>query len=118
MDQDTLEWLHYLLRFDAGAPILIVATERNDETTIPDYPIKTLQVALTNAGKYSEIELKPLESRREFSARLPGRKTRNLSGYQPRYGRVHFSRDGGQPVVCGGNGAPGSHFTPPETATD
>lgn len=65
-DQDTLEWLHFLLRFDAEAPILIVATERNDEATLPDHPLKLLQVALTNAGKYSEIELKPLNQEESF----------------------------------------------------
>lgn len=30
-DQDTLEWLHYLLRFDPHAPLLVVGTLRNEE---------------------------------------------------------------------------------------
>lgn len=30
-DQDTLEWLHYLLRFDPQAPILVVGTARSEE---------------------------------------------------------------------------------------
>ena len=30
-DQDTLEWLHYLLRFDPHAPLLVVGTVRSEE---------------------------------------------------------------------------------------
>ena len=30
-DQDTLEWLHYLLRFDPHAPLLVVGTARSEE---------------------------------------------------------------------------------------
>jgi DNA-binding SARP family transcriptional activator len=65
-DQDTLEWLHYLLRFDAQASVLIVATERNEEIMVPDNPVETLQTALKSVEKYTEIELKPLNQAESF----------------------------------------------------
>jgi DNA-binding SARP family transcriptional activator len=59
-DQDTLEWLHYLLRYEARSPVLLVATERCEETTAPDHPVKKLRMALATTDKLSEIELKSL----------------------------------------------------------
>jgi DNA-binding SARP family transcriptional activator len=59
-DQNTLEWLHYLLRFDAHAPVMVVATKRDEEIMVPDHPLEILQMTLKGVGKYSEIELKPL----------------------------------------------------------
>ncbi len=65
-DQDTLEWLHFLLRYDTHVPILVVATERIEETTVPDHPLKILKAALAGAEKYSEIKLKPLNEAESY----------------------------------------------------
>ncbi|MGE5223865.1 MAG: ATP-binding protein, partial [Omnitrophica WOR_2 bacterium] len=58
-DRDTLEWLHYLLRFDSSAPLLVLATARSGEIAL-DSPLATLQSALRSEGRYHEIELGPL----------------------------------------------------------
>ena len=59
-DQDSLEWLHYLLRFDPHAPLLLVGTARSEETA--DNPAFTrLQSALRQDGIHLELELGPLD---------------------------------------------------------
>jgi len=59
-DQDTLEWLHYLLRFDSQAPVLIVATERSEENLPADHPLQVLKATLAGSSSLNDIELKPL----------------------------------------------------------
>ena len=60
-DQDTLEWLHYLLRFDPGAPLLIVGTMRTEEVG-PRHPLTTLLNDLRGTGQLTEISLGPLDA--------------------------------------------------------
>jgi DNA-binding SARP family transcriptional activator len=58
-DQDTLEWLHYLLRFDLHAPLLVVGTVRSEEMAAnPAYG--QLLAGLQQHGNPVEIELGPL----------------------------------------------------------
>jgi len=58
-DQDTLEWLHYLLRFDPHAPFLVVGTLRSEErATNPVY--EQLLTGLQQQGISLELELGPL----------------------------------------------------------
>jgi DNA-binding SARP family transcriptional activator len=60
-DRDTLEWLHYLLRFDERAPLLIVGTERSEEAdSNPAYGrlLESLRREYDQDGL--EIELGPL----------------------------------------------------------
>ena len=64
-DQDTLEWLHYLLRFDPHAPLLIVATLRSGEIT-QNRPLITLQNTLRAESRCSEVELHPLNEKDTF----------------------------------------------------
>jgi DNA-binding SARP family transcriptional activator len=65
-DQDTLEWLHFLLRFDPQAPILVVATERSEAVPAPDHPLRKLVAALTQADQYDRIEMTPLNEADSF----------------------------------------------------
>ncbi len=58
-DRDTLEWLHFLLRFAAQVSLLVVVTLRHGEIA-PDHPLRTFQYALQTEGRYLEIELHPL----------------------------------------------------------
>ncbi|HEY3311753.1 MAG TPA: AAA family ATPase [Anaerolineales bacterium] len=58
-DQDTLEWLHFLLRFSPQAPLLIVVTLRSGEIA-PDHPLGALQLALRSEQKFNELKLWPL----------------------------------------------------------
>lgn len=60
-DQDTLEWLRYLLRFDAKARLMIVATCRTEELD-DKHPVMALLRDLRSAGQMHEIELKRLDA--------------------------------------------------------
>src|SRR5262249_16225455 len=40
-ERETLEWLHYLLRFDPQAPLLLLGTVRSEEMTA-EHPLATL----------------------------------------------------------------------------
>jgi DNA-binding SARP family transcriptional activator len=59
-DRGTLEWLHYLLRFDRKARLLVVGTCRPEEMG-DDHPLASLLQALRHDGQLTEIELGPLE---------------------------------------------------------
>jgi len=58
-DQDTLDFIHYLLHYDKTAPVLIVLTARTEELT-PTDPVSQLRVLLQSKGHLQELELKPL----------------------------------------------------------
>jgi DNA-binding SARP family transcriptional activator len=58
-DQDTLEWLHYLLRSTPTAPLLVIATVRSGQV-LADHPIHHLQATWRSAEKFTELEIKPL----------------------------------------------------------
>jgi DNA-binding SARP family transcriptional activator len=58
-DRDTLEWLHFLVRFRADVSLLVLVTMRRGEIA-QDHPLRAFQAALRTEGPYSEIELQPL----------------------------------------------------------
>jgi DNA-binding SARP family transcriptional activator len=58
-DRDTLEWLHYLLRFNPRARLLIVGTVRHGVAT-PNAPLSTVLAGLRRQGPLAEIALEPL----------------------------------------------------------
>lgn len=60
-DQESLEWLHYLLRFDAEARLLVVGTARVEEVG-PDHPLTSLLHALQRDDQVTMIELEPLNA--------------------------------------------------------
>jgi DNA-binding SARP family transcriptional activator len=60
-DTDTLEWLHFLLRFDPESPLLLIATVRSEEVT-PDHPLQRLLPALRRTGRLEELELHALDT--------------------------------------------------------
>ncbi len=59
-DGDTLECLHYLLRFNASAPFLIVGTVRPGEVDAK-HPLSAVLLSLRREGRLGEIELAPLD---------------------------------------------------------
>ena len=70
-DRDTLEWLHYLLRFDPGARLLVVGTARAEgfggvtdgvAHDGDDHPLTALMSALHGDGQLTELELGPLDA--------------------------------------------------------
>jgi tetratricopeptide (TPR) repeat protein len=58
-DHETLQWLHYLLRFDAHAPVLIVGTMRPEEISA-SHPLAALLKILRSRRQVTEISLGPL----------------------------------------------------------
>ena len=58
-DRETLEWLHYLMRFDSQARIMIVGTSRMEELS-DDHPLAALLRTLRRTGRLAEIQLGPL----------------------------------------------------------
>lgn len=59
-DQETLEWLHFLLRFDPAARLLLVGSARAEETS-PQHPLNALVLHLHNMASVTEIALEPLD---------------------------------------------------------
>jgi tetratricopeptide (TPR) repeat protein len=58
-DNETLEWVHYLLRFEPGARLLLIGTVRSEET-LPGHPLVTFLGALQRDGLVTELPLGPL----------------------------------------------------------
>jgi len=68
-DRDTLEWLHFLLRYDPRAQLLVVGTVRAEEAA--DNPaLAALLAALRREDQLIEISLAPLSA--EEAAALAG----------------------------------------------
>ncbi len=59
-DRETIEWLHYLLRFDPRARLLVLGTVRPGEVTA-GHPFEALQAALCRSGQLVEVEVAPLD---------------------------------------------------------
>jgi predicted ATPase/DNA-binding SARP family transcriptional activator len=60
-DQETLEWLHFLLRFDPTARLLVVGCAREEE--LPQtHPLRTLLLHLRNSMHVTELTLQPLDA--------------------------------------------------------
>src|SRR5256884_9532708 len=60
-DQETLEWLHFLLRFDPTARLLVVGCAREEELP-PQHPLHTFLLHLRNTMHVTEISLQPLDA--------------------------------------------------------
>jgi len=60
-DRETLEWLHFLLRFDPQAQVLIVGTVRLGEAT-DAHPLTPFLLELRNSRQLTEIHLPPLNA--------------------------------------------------------
>ncbi|MBC8075682.1 MAG: AAA family ATPase [Chloroflexales bacterium] len=58
-DGETLAWLHYLLRFDLRAPLVVVATVRVEEVDA-SHPLVALFDALRHDARIAEYALGPL----------------------------------------------------------
>jgi DNA-binding SARP family transcriptional activator len=72
-DQDTLDFIQYLLHYDKTAPLLLLFTARSEELT-PANRANQMRILLRTRGSFQEIELKSLkkEEVRELVADLTG----------------------------------------------
>ncbi len=59
-DPETLEWIHFLLRFDPTARLLVVGCARMEELP-PHHPLHTLLLHLQTTSEVTEIALQPLD---------------------------------------------------------
>lgn len=78
-DGETLSWLHYLLRFDPRARLLLLATVRSHEVDAA-HPLSSLLLAVRRDATLTEIPLGPLDAAQ--SARLAA-EVRGTPGYPP-----------------------------------
>lgn len=60
-DRETLEWLHYLLRYDVQAQMLIVGTLRPEEIT-GEHPLALLLATLRSSRQATEMPIGPLNA--------------------------------------------------------
>ncbi len=66
-DQETLAWLHFLLRFDPTTRLLVVGCAREEELP-PHHPLHTFLLHLRNNMRVTEIPIGPLDA--EETAKL------------------------------------------------
>src|SRR5260370_10184385 len=73
-DRETLAWVHYLVRFDPQARLLIVGTLRAEELT-HEHPLQSLLATLRREGQLTQISLERLTAAEAatLAAQLAGR---------------------------------------------
>ena len=73
-DEDSLQWLRYLLRFDGQTKLLVVGTARREEVG-PDHPLRALAHDLGRDAQLTEIALGALsaEETATLAAHVAGR---------------------------------------------
>ena len=60
-DSETLEWLHFLLRFAPRSHLLLLGTARSEESPA-EHPLSVLARQLRAEGKLTTLELAPLDA--------------------------------------------------------
>ena len=60
-DRETLEWLHFLLRFAQHGRLLILGTARSEELP-PDHPLNVLERQLESESMFARIDLSGLDA--------------------------------------------------------
>ena len=73
-DQETIEWLHFLLRFERTARMLMVGTVRAEEVS-PQHPLHSLLLYLRSTVQVTELVLQPLDAAEtaKLAAQVAGR---------------------------------------------
>lgn len=60
-DRETLDWLHYLIQANAGLPLLVLATVREEEAQ-DDHPLTAFRLALERDELLHVLTLAPLDA--------------------------------------------------------
>ncbi len=60
-DEETLEWLHFLLRYAPNAPLLLIGTARTEEISA-EQSLHTLLRHLSHLTEITEVPLRPLDA--------------------------------------------------------
>jgi tetratricopeptide (TPR) repeat protein len=60
-DQETLAWLHFLLRFDPAARLLVICCAREEEL-LPQHPLRTFLLHIRSTMRVTEMALQPLDA--------------------------------------------------------
>jgi DNA-binding SARP family transcriptional activator/predicted ATPase len=60
-DPETLDWLHFLLRYEPRHPVLVLGTARSEESS-PDHPLSALAQQLRMENSFVRIELSALDA--------------------------------------------------------
>jgi DNA-binding SARP family transcriptional activator len=110
-DHESLVWLHYLLRFDPRARLLIVGTLRPEEMVV-NQPLASLLTALRHNEQLIEIELEPLD-RTETAALAEHLADRRL---EPALASLLYQETEGNPLFVVETvraGLPSNHRGPP-----
>ena len=68
-DQETLAWVHFLLRFEPTARLLVIGCVREEELT-PQHPLPPFLLHLRRTTRVTDIPLEPLDAAE--SAKLAG----------------------------------------------
>ena len=73
-DQETLEWLHFLLRYDPAARLLVAGCARAEELPA-HHPLRRFLLHLESATEVREIALQPLDAAEtaQLAAQVVGR---------------------------------------------
>ena len=73
-DQETFEWLHFLLRFGRKNKMLILGTARWEEVP-PPHPLRTLLLHLRSTVQVTELSLQPFDAAEtaKLAAQVAGR---------------------------------------------
>ena len=72
-DQETLDWLHVLMRFARQSQLLVVAAVRKEELS-PAHPMQQLCIHLQQEGRLTELPLLPLDAAESRAARRADRR--------------------------------------------
>ena len=73
-DQETLDWLHFLMRFAGQSPLLVVAAVRSEELPLA-HPFQKLRIHLQHEERLMELPLLPLDAAEsaQLAALIAGR---------------------------------------------
>src|SRR5947209_2244303 len=92
-DNETLQWLHYLLRFEPAARLLLIGTVRSEEM-LPGHSLVSFLGALQREGLVTEIALGPLTTTETTSL------AEHITGHQldPTMSNTLYSETEGNPL--------------------